>query len=196
MSVVGTPFRAKTWASSTPVAPAPRIARLAGSVWAVVASRLVQASIASSPSMCGIVGTDPTAITMNFASRARGGPSDVTETRPAPSRRPVPRTSVAPDRSRSLTWPASFGRPASSRSMTSSRHRDAAAQSKSPPLAWIAAAWRSALEGMHDQNGHSPPTSSRSITATDAPRARARLAAASPADPAPMITKSNWSSMA
>ena len=48
---------------------------------------------------------------------------------------------------------------------------------------------------MHAQKGHDPPNSSRSTTATVAPRARALYAAASPAGPAPMTTKSNCSSI-
>ncbi len=48
---------------------------------------------------------------------------------------------------------------------------------------------------MQAQNGHDPPNSSRSITATEAPRARAMCVAASPAGPAPMTTKSSSSSM-
>ncbi len=42
-------------------------------------------------------------------------------------------------------------------------------------------------------NGQLPPNQRRSMIATVAPRARASLAAASPAGPAPMMTKSNVS---
>src|SRR3954447_19257567 len=42
-------------------------------------------------------------------------------------------------------------------------------------------------------NGQLPPNQRRSMTATVAPRERASKAAASPAGPAPMITKSNGS---
>src|SRR3954447_3800088 len=48
---------------------------------------------------------------------------------------------------------------------------------------------------MHAQKAQEPPTSSRSTTATEAPRDAARWPAASPAAPVPMITKSNLSSM-
>ena len=41
--------------------------------------------------------------------------------------------------------------------------------------------------------GQLPPNQRRSMTATDAPSSRALYAAASPAGPAPMITKSNGS---
>ena len=63
-SVVGTPKRAKTWAISTPVGPAPSTTRLAGSSRVLVASRLVQGVMASRPSMAGTVEWEPTAMMM------------------------------------------------------------------------------------------------------------------------------------
>ena len=53
-----------------------------------------------------------------------------------------------------------------------------------------AAEWSSAFEGRQPMKGQLPPNQRRSTTATDAPRSRALNAAASPAGPAPMITKS------
>ena len=49
----------------------------------------------------------------------------------------------------------------------------------------------SALDGMHAQNEHSPPTSRSSTIATSSPSPASRPAATSPAGPAPMTTTSN-----
>ena len=55
---------------------------------------------------------------------------------------------------------------------------------------WTAAAWRSAFDGMHAQNAQEPPKRSRSTMATLCPVSLASSRAASPAAPAPMMTKS------
>lgn len=55
----------------------------------------------------------------------------------------------------------------------------------------VPAAWRRVFDGMQAQKGQLPPRSSRSTTVTLAPRRRASWAAASPAAPAPMTTKSS-----
>src|SRR5258708_13111097 len=49
----------------------------------------------------------------------------------------------------------------------------------------------SVFEGMHPQYGHSPPTSSRSTTASDRPLSLSPPAIASPATPPPRHTTSN-----
>src|SRR6185436_4838961 len=52
------------------------------------------------------------------------------------------------------------------------------------------AEWSSAFDGRQPMCGQLPPNQRRSTIATDAPRSRALNAAASPAGPAPMMTKS------
>ena len=51
----------------------------------------------------------------------------------------------------------------------------------------------SALDGMHAQNEHSPPTSRSSTIATFSPPSASRPAATSPAGPAPITTTSKVS---
>ena len=60
-----------------------------------------------------------------------------------------------------------------------------------PSRWWRDAELRSAFDGTQPMWGHDPPNQSRSAMRTLAPRSRASWAAASPAGPAPMITKSN-----
>ena len=112
---VGTPYRAKTWAISTPVGPAPRTIRLLGSSRVLVASRLVHGRIPSSPSMSGTVECEPTATTIDRALRIRCSPSAVTATLPGPSMRADPRMTTAPSPSSPRTCPASLGNSVPSR---------------------------------------------------------------------------------
>ena len=85
--------------------------------------------------------------------------------------------------------------------MTSSRRASAAATSSLPVTASAAPGIRltsasasygrsSALDGMHAQNEHSPPTSRSSTIATFSPCSASRPAATSPAGPAPTTTTS------
>src|SRR5829696_4861176 len=85
--------------------------------------------------------------------------------------------------------------------MTSSRRASAAATSSDPLTASSAPGLRltsasasygrrSAFDGMHAQNEHSPPTSRSSTIATSSPCSASRPAATSPAGPAPITTTS------
>ena len=109
MSAVGTPKRANTCDSSTPVGPPPRIARLAGSSRVLVASRFVQGLIASRPSRLGTVETEPMATTIAPARSVRSGSLPDTVTVPGPVILAVPRRITAPALSNSWTCPASLG---------------------------------------------------------------------------------------
>jgi hypothetical protein len=117
MRAVGTPKRANTWASSMPVGPAPRMARLAGSSRVLVASRFVQGAMSSRPSSFGTVETDPTPTTIVPARSVRSESPPETTTVPAPAIRAVPRTTMARAFSSSWTWPASLGKSMPSRTI-------------------------------------------------------------------------------
>src|SRR4051795_7801418 len=91
-SVTCAPRDWKACAISVPTTPPPAITSRAGISLAVVASRLVQASMPSSPGIGGSAGTVPPARTT-----ARGAPSSPAPPRPprSPPRRPTPRSRVA-----------------------------------------------------------------------------------------------------
>src|SRR5690242_4916650 len=111
---------------------------------------------------------------------------------------PAPRNSFAP-----VASSAAAGR-ASSRSRaihstrletfaksTSQSTRDAASERARPASARVSPERSSVFEGTQPQYGHSPPTSSRSTTATESPLPSRPPAIASPATPPPRHTTSN-----
>ena len=83
------PMREKNCASSAPTGPPPITTRLCGTLCVRVASRFVQYSTESSPSIGGIIGREPVART----SRSYGSSWPSTSTTPGPATRPSPRTS-------------------------------------------------------------------------------------------------------
>ena len=95
-TVTCAPNLAKTWASSTPMAPPPSTISESGTSVALIASRLVQNGVPASPGTGGTAGAVPVLITMPRLARSRSGPSCsppvlVTSTSPAAVIRPVPR---------------------------------------------------------------------------------------------------------
>ena len=106
--------------------------------------------------------------------------------------RPSPRYTTAPSASSAVTWRRVVGLGGAGGAVDhvvaprrGARPRVVAALrvDARPP-------WSSDLDGTHPMCGHDPPNHRRSTTATVAPSARALWAAASPAGPAPMTTKS------
>ncbi len=78
ITVTATPKRAKTWVSSTPIAPPPSTTSEAGSVSTRIASWFVQNGVPARPSIGGTSGTVPVATTMPFdASNSRSPTSTV-----------------------------------------------------------------------------------------------------------------------
>ena len=89
-------MREKACPISTPTGPPPRISRRSGSSRAPIASRLVQTPVSSArPSIGGITGEDPVAITIRSLSSRRSP----TSTTPRPVIRAEPRTTVTPSSS-------------------------------------------------------------------------------------------------
>ena len=95
-SVVRTPKRAYTCASSVPDGPAPRMAMLPGRSRRLVPSRLVQNPASASPSSFGTFGTEPTATTMSRVSSSCVRVVVATETRPGAVIIAVPRIGTIP----------------------------------------------------------------------------------------------------
>ena len=116
-TVTVAPKRAKTWASSTPIAPPPMTASEDGTSVASIASRFVQYGVDARPSMGGAHARWPTLITTARLATYAVSP---TSTRPGPSSRPQPRTKRPPLRSKRSTATVS-----SQSSVASSRMRAA-----------------------------------------------------------------------
>ena len=97
MTVTAAPKRAKTWASSAPVAPPPSTISDSGTCSAWTISRLVQYGAPARPSSGGMAGSVPVLITMPLRARNIRVPSaPVTVTWPAPVIFPCPRTRWPP----------------------------------------------------------------------------------------------------
>ena len=97
-------------AISAATTPPPMMARLAGTCWTLVASRLVHGFASRRPSMSGISGSDPVAtVTACLAVRTRTVPSAaVTVTCLGPVIWPWPRARAIPAPSIHCTWLSSF----------------------------------------------------------------------------------------
>ena len=196
------PNRAKTCASSTPMAPPPRTTNDSGTCSASIASWLVQNGVPARPGIGGTAGALPAAMTM--PSRARSTcaspaapPAGVTVTSPGAVIRPWPRTRMPP-----LPVNRSAATLSSQSSVASSRIRRATgAQSGSisdrPAMPGIrrpsvirSAALIIIFEGTQPQYGQSPPTRLPSTPATASPASARVPAACSPPGPIPMTTTS------
>src|SRR5438067_1181875 len=189
------PRRAKPCASSTPTAPPPSTTSRAGSSRGTAAWRLVQYSTLSRPWIGGIVAVPPLAMT---TARRATYCSPPTSTVRRSTSVPCPRTSLAP-----VASSAAAGRESSrSRAIhrtrldtvaksTSQSTREAASLRARPASSMVSADRRNVLDGTQPQYGHSPPTSSRSTTASESPLSRSPPAIASPATPPPRQTTSN-----
>src|SRR5712664_1998537 len=195
ITVTAEPRRAKACPSSTPMAPPPRMASEAGSSLGIAAWRLVQNSTVSRPGMGGIAAVLPLAITT--ARRAMSW-SPLTSTVRKSVSVPSPRKSLAP-----VASIAAAGRLSSRlRAIHSTRvetlgkstlhsTRDAASTRARPASVSVSPERSSVFEGTQPQYGHSPPTSSRSTTASVRPLPCSPPAIASPATPPPRHTTSN-----
>ena len=152
ISVTCEPSVRQACAISTPTTPPPRIVRRPGGSFAVVASRLVQGFASLSPSIGGIAGPLPVAITTAWPATSVSSP---TTTRRSPSSLPAPRKISTPrSSSHGSMWLSS--RPW----MISSRRSSTALTSSSPVTASATPGMRrtsassspgrsSAFEGMH-----------------------------------------------
>ena len=97
ITVTSVPKRAKTWASSAPMAPPPSTISDSGTRSAWTISRLVQYGVPASPSSGGMAGSVPVLITMPLrAGKTRVPSAPVTVTWPAPVILPRPRTRWPP----------------------------------------------------------------------------------------------------
>ena len=152
MMVTCDPSVLQACAISTPTTPPPRMARRAGTCFAVVASRLVHGRASRRPSIGGTAAPVPAATT---TARRATSTSSPTLSRRSPVNRAWPRTSV-------IWWASTQGIiPESSRSwMISSRRASTAPTSRSPVTASVTPGMRrtsassspgrsSAFEGMH-----------------------------------------------
>ena len=177
------------------VAPAPRIASDTGISFGIAACRLVQYSTVSSPGIVGMAAVLPLAITT--ARRAMSCSS-----RPSTVRRsvsvPSPRESRAPGASIAAAARLSSRLRAIDRTRletlgksTVHSTRDAARRRARWASVNVSLERSRVLEGTQPQDGHSPPTSSRSTTASLSPLSRRPTAIASPATPPPRHTTSN-----
>src|SRR5258705_846488 len=177
------------------MAPPPRTASEAGSSFGIAAWRLVQKGTVSRPGMVGIAAVLPLAITT--ARRAMSCSLPTATVRRSVSF-PSPRKSLAP-----VASIAAAGRLSSrSRAIHSVRFETLgkstahstreAARTRARSASLNVSPERSrVLEGMQPQYGHSPPTSSRSTTASVSPLSLRPAAIASPATPPPRHTTSN-----
>jgi hypothetical protein len=169
------------------------MARLAGTLLALVASLLVHGRAWRRPSISGMSASDPVATTTAWrAASALVEPSAaVTMTSFGPVRRPWPRASEMPAPSTHRTWLSS-----DQLFVKESRRASTACTSSSPVMAWAApgtcraarSTWaerNSAFDGIHAQYEHSPPTSSSSTNTAVKPPWTTRSATFSPATPAP-----------
>ena len=189
------PRRAKACPSSMPMAPPPRIASDTGSSVGIAAWRLVQKSTESRPGMGGIAVVLPLAITTARRATSSSLPTVIVR---GSVNFPSPRKSLAP-----VASIAAAGRLSSRlRAIHSTRvetlgkstlhsTRDAASTRARSASLSVSPERSSVLEGTQPQYGHSPPTSSRSTTASVSPLSCRPTAIASPATPPPRQTTSN-----
>ena len=193
--VVGTPKRAKTWASSQPVGPPPSTSRLAGSSRARVASRFDQVGMCSMPSIGGTFVVDPTATTTFAAGQLVDG---VLVADLDPTRADDP--GGAPDRR--CAGRLEGGHVARVvRILGIARAVDHVVATRGCPLPVVRRRVRRVASGRVQQGLRGDAADERAAPAEPAPvhdrDARAELAslwvAASPAGPAPTMTKSKVS---
>ena len=76
-SVTFVPSEAQAWASSLPTGPPPSTTMLAGTSWALVASRLFQVRTESRPSIGGIAAPEPVATTTARSARSSCSPTTI-----------------------------------------------------------------------------------------------------------------------
>src|ERR1022692_4649177 len=188
------PNRAKTCASSAPIAPPPSMTIDSGSSPVSITSWLVQYGVPASPGMGGMAGEVPVAMTIPRRARST---SPLTVTSPGAVIRPYPRNSRPP-----LPVNRSAATVSSQLSVASARIRCATgAQSgvtvelpampgMRRPSVSRPAARIIILDGMHPQYGHSPPTSLACTPATARPASASRPATSPPLGPRPMTTTS------
>ena len=171
--VTSLPKRASICVSSTPTGPEPSTTTLEGTSRRVVASRFVQNGTSARPSTGGREVVVPVATTTRSVRSVR---SPTRTSRPPPaSSRPGPRTTSIPCASSFRVFFVS-SRPEFmySRYARTSSQRGAGVDPRPGTCAASArtsTGRRRVFEGMQAQNGHSPPTSSCSTTATAIPPA-------------------------
>ena len=196
-TVTSLPNRAKTWPSSTPIAPPPSTTRDPGTCSVSIASRLVQKGVPARPGIGGTAGAVPAAMTTaRWARSTCSPPADrATVTSPGAVIRPRPRTRMPP-----LPVNRSAATVSCQSSVASLRIRWATGAQSGPiravpampsirrPSVSRLPARIIILEGTQPQYGHSPPTSRSSKPATARPDSASRLAAYSPPGPIPMTT--------
>ena len=189
------PRRAKACPSSMPIEPPPRIASDTGSSFGIAAWRLVQNSTLSSPGMGGIAAVPPLAITT--ARRATScSPPTATVRRfvsvPSPRKSRAPVASIAAAGRLSSRFRAIHRTRVDTLGKSTAHSTREAARTRARPASVNVSPERSkVLDGTQPQYGHSPPTSSRSTTASVSPLSRRPDAIASPATPPPRQTTSN-----
>jgi hypothetical protein len=99
------PSRLSACAISTATTPAPSTSRRRGTSLAPVASRLLHTLMPASPSIGGVLGTEPVASTTAFVAVRVRVPSAVsTSTVRSPVSRPCPRSSSTPTSLTHWTW--------------------------------------------------------------------------------------------
>ena len=180
-------------AISTPTPPAPTTAKRAGTVLLSVALRLVQGAASATPGMSGTVAVLPVHTTTAWrAVRTTSRSSAVaTATRRGPSMRAWPRITSTPIATTASACPLSFQlvtyrsrRPKTPAGAISPTTASRAPSTLSASSMAITGRSRDLL-GTQPQYEHSPPTSSRSTTATDSPAAPQRATTFCPTGPAP-----------
>ena len=193
--VIGTPNRANTWASSQPVGPPPRTSRLRGSSRVSVACSLVHGlglgQALDRRHLRGRADRDDDVRGLELVGRARRA---VTSTTPRPDDPAVAPVDDARRRPRApCTCEAVVGLGGAGGAVD---HVVAPLRGALPRVVGAVARGRRRRGAATSRArsrcaGTTRRTSRLSTTATDAPSARALCAAASPAGPAPMTTKSN-----
>src|ERR687891_1314525 len=181
--------------NSTPVTPDPITTRCSGSSGGGYASRVVSTRSPSTSAQSGMRGRLPVETRMASASISLTPSSFSTAISCGPLSRPLPWIMRTPWLRSS--WTMLDSRRSSIRWMRFlSRSRSSVASgpdSPMPPLRstipMASAVAIIALDGMQSRRCAEPPTMSRSISVTSAPRRAAVVAAVLPAGPPPMITK-------
>ena len=103
-TVTSAPKRRSAWASSQPIGPPPITAIEAGTSAILNTSRLVQYGVSARPSIGGATGAVPVLRTTPRAAAYTPASGPSTTTRPGPSSRAWPRTTVTPASTRPRTW--------------------------------------------------------------------------------------------
>ncbi len=184
------------WTNSTPVTPDPMTTRCSGSVGGGYAWRWVRTRSPSGLAQSGTRGRLPVASRIASASSSSSGPPGVsTTTWLGPASRPLPVMMRTPwSTSRLTTDRCSRSSMPAIRTFMLSRSNSAADWLSPIPTEWRTKAMAPpvaimALDGMQSHRWAAPPTTSRSMRVTSAPRRAAAVAAELPAGPPPMMTK-------